>query len=73
MNEKPQDGITRPLDKIVKCFNFPFVFFSWVTGIEIKPEDTGKVERLLLFIAFILLCFGFYRLLSHLICNSLVH
>jgi len=67
-NEAGLENKQRPcpvgVDVIVKCFfDFPFVFFSWITGIRIRPEDTGKVERVLLFIAFIILCFGFGRLL----------
>jgi hypothetical protein len=62
------------LDVIVKCFfDFPFIFFSWITGIKIRPEDTGKVERVLLFIAFILLCFGCWKALTALDCNKLIH
>lgn len=47
--------------------------FSWLTRIKIEPGDVERFERVLLFIAFILLCFGFFRLLFHLACNGLVH
>lgn len=57
----------------MRLLNVPILFLSWITGIKVKPKEVSQPEKFLLFIGFILLCFGFYRLLSHLVCNGLVH
>lgn len=74
----------RQVHCFVKCFNFifnfPFLFVQWLANsfVElpytyIKPGEIPRFERTLLFISFLLLCFGFYRLLSTLIGNYLSH
>mgnify|MGYP005620866805 CR=1 FL=1 len=51
----------------------PFKFFSWLTGIEFRSSEKSPMEKRLLFIGFVLLCFGFYRAVSTLIGYCLIH
>ncbi len=53
--------------------NVPLLFLGWLTGVEVIPKDVSRIEKILLFIAFCLLCFGLWQLLSTLSSNYLSH